>query len=151
MTKTKLLLFLSTGIFFVFICIVIVFNSNAPRTEIPTPTGVPGKNTPPVRKSTETKALTEEVPLQATPNPTYIQKVRQEPFWNMLPYYDAMNHYVIEYKDSDDKIVITTFGRGQEENFQKDTLSYRQEARDWLQANGARLNQLSIIYNPSDF
>ena len=87
--------------------------------------------------------------LSATIKPSYLEKIKEQPFWEILPYYDPLKHFVIEYKDSDDKILITTFARGQEENFQKDTLSYREEAREWLQTNGAKLNQLRIEYNPA--
>lgn len=88
--------------------------------------------------------------LVPTIKPSYLQKIKEQPFWEMLPHYDPSKHFFIEYKDSDDKIVITTFGRGQVEFYQKDTLVYRQEALTWLQANGAKLNQLTIEYNPSE-
>lgn len=90
----------------------------------------------------------EEVPLTGIPNPTYVQKIKQQPFWEELPYYT--DHYKIVYKDSDDKLIITTFGRGQIDNYRNDSLKYRQEARDWLVENGAELEKLRIEYVPAN-
>lgn len=78
----------------------------------------------------------EKEPVKAEVNPTYTNKIEREPFWEMLPYYSL--RFKIEYKDSADKIVITTMG--EEPQKQKDA------ALRWLEANGATIESLTIEY-----
>lgn len=93
---------------------------------------------------------TEEVPLIPTQNPEYLEKLKKEPFWDKLPYWSPQKTFVIEYKDSDDYILITTFAKKESPTFNQDTLHYRQEALSWLQANGLSSSSNVIIkYQPS--
>lgn len=93
---------------------------------------------------------TEEVPLIPTQNPEYLEKIKKEPFWDKLPYWSPQKTFVIEYKDSDDYILITTFAKKGSSTFTQDTLKYRQEALSWLRANGlTSLSKILIKYQPT--
>ena len=76
--------------------------------------------------------------LRIEQNPKYIQEVREQPFWEKLPYYTST--FKIEYIDSYKKIVITTFPP------ERNTNIYRQGALRWLRENGAKLETLTIEY-----
>ena len=97
------------------------------RGSLPTPTPVPG----PAAERTD-----HSVPET---NPAYLQKIAREPFWEKLPHWGKT--YKIEYKDSDDKILITTIN-----GTTTQITSYREEATTWLRQNGARLESLTIEY-----
>jgi hypothetical protein len=93
---------------------------------------------------------TEEVPLIPTQNPEYLEKLKKEPFWDKLPYWSPQKTFVIEYKDSDDYLLITTFAKKDSPTFTQDTLRYRQEALSWLQTNGLTSSSKVVIkYQPT--
>lgn len=77
-------------------------------------------------------------PPPPPPNPAYLEKIRREPFWEDLPYFS--DNYKIEYTDSNDLFIITTFLPA------SNTEVYKQDALTWLQENGADLNELTIEF-----
>jgi len=72
-------------------------------------------------------------------NPTYVERLKREPFWAMLPRWGP--HYKIEYLDSDNVIIITALN-----GTTAQVEGYREEALIWLKANGANLQTLTVQY-----
>ena len=88
-----------------------------------------------------------EEPPFPSPNPTYIELLKTQPFWDLLPY--RTDTYLIEHIMHNNTIQITTIIPGTNSP-EKERLieNYREDARDWLTQNGANLDQLRIIYKP---
>lgn len=123
------------SLFLVIVVIVIVllqvFTQNpATKGPFPTPTRFP--------LHSEESIDYDEPPPPGT-NPAYLQKIEEQPFWEMLPYFTTS--YKIEYKDSDNKIVITTISGTPEQIGE-----YRNSAVSWLRSNGARTDSLRFEY-----
>lgn len=92
----------------------------------------------PLSAPTETVIDTDIHKPPPSPNPTYIEKVRREPFWEKLPYFSQ--NYKIEYRDSSDTVIVTTFLPASK------TEIYKEEAILWLRSNGAKVDALKIEY-----
>lgn len=84
--------------------------------------------------------------LRIEQNPKYLEKIKREPFWDILPYWDPQRHFKIEYKDSDDYLLITLFAQDQ-----STTEQYREKARAWLRENGGIIEKLTIRYESRSF
>jgi len=82
---------------------------------------------------------TPTIPPPYRVNPTFTEKIKREPFWTMLPYFG--DTFKVEYKDSDDKIIITTLNGTAEQ-----VRSYQTAAVNWLKTNGGPINRLTIEY-----
>lgn len=85
--------------------------------------------------------------LKGDVNPKYVELLKTQPFWDMLPHYGST--FLVEYKQSNKIIQITTIippdGPSKNSLIQK----YRQEALDWLKSNGAQLESLRITFIPN--
>lgn len=131
-----------TFVIIIFIASIILFRNSENRQT--------NENTVPTPVSNQDESSgfgpAADFPDQPPPrtNPTYLQKIEEQPFWEMLPYYGET--FLVEYKSSDEKIVITTIDPGRVSNREELILQYRQQARNWLTQNGAILNQLTIEY-----
>jgi hypothetical protein len=125
-------------VFFLILINLTSFTPDAPRDVVPSPTPIPEKK--------QQDTTTDEEPLIPTPNPAYEAKIRQEPFWTLLPHWT--DHYKVEYRDSADTILIHLFLPDIASNAEKNTLQvqYRDEALTWLRTNGADINSLTIRY-----
>lgn len=113
-------------------------------------------NTTPVEESLPTPTINqddqihesaekESQPLES-PNPTFTELLKTQPFWDMMPYYGQ--NFLVEYFQSGETIIITTVDPGDVPKRAELMNQYRQEARDWLTDNGAILNELTIEYRP---
>lgn len=128
------------------ICVVI-FIVLISLPSVTTQQGTTGTASPtPVRRGATHSTTVDEKPLIPTPNPTYDAKVRKEPFWIRLPHWTT--RYKIEYKHSANVIIIHLFLPTTASNTEKNALQlqYRDEALQWLKANGAVLEELNIQY-----
>lgn len=137
--KAYILIAVATSLLLVVMISIFFLLQNRMSTSLsqnPTPTMFP---TPKIKYDEQYKYHNHIDKPPPKPNPTYLQKIKDEPFWEMLPHWS--NTYKIEYKDSADKIIITTINGTEAE-----TNSYKESARNWLQTNGAKLNELSIEY-----
>lgn len=87
----------------------------------------------------------DEVGPFPSPNPTFTELLKTQPFWDMLPH--RTDVYLIEHIMHNNTIRITTLGPSGEN---RDALieSYRNQALGWLTANGANLSELQIEYVP---
>lgn len=79
-------------------------------------------------------------------NPTYTQLLKTQPFWDMLPHYG--DTFLVEYKQSSETIQITTLTPPEGPTKNTQIQKYRQDALAWLEANGAKLEELRIVYIP---
>lgn len=109
------------------------------QTTLPTPTPVQTDSNR-ADKSIDIEDLDHN--LAPTQNPEYIEKITKQPFWDLLPYWDPQGSFNIEYMDSADQIVITTFAKNQ-----ADKTRLEQLARNWLEKNGAIIKELDLQYN----
>ena len=132
MSKKQIYIIVGVSLFFGIIIVIVGLSTLLRATtnignRILTPTPIPG---PAAERTNHSVPET---------NPAYLQKIAQEPFWEKLPYWGEA--YKIEYKDSDDKILITTLN-----GTTTQITSYRNDALTWLRQNGARLESLTIEY-----
>jgi hypothetical protein len=135
--RKNIIIAIALGIFFIIVLSIIFLIIFRPKNSTSTPV-VPDA-LPTTTVTDEVKKTADEIPLIPTQSPEYLEKITREPFWEMLPYYQ--DTYKIEYFDSADKIVITTV-RGT----QNQTQIYQDAAKNWLEANGAVLNNLQLEY-----
>lgn len=135
-----LAILLTLGVILVSILAFISENPK-PNKPIPTPTTSPTIQNPPLVDQGDI-----DKELAPTQDPSYLEKIKNQRFWNLLPYWSPNRHFKIEYKDSADYILITIFTKDTSL-----TSSYQREASSWLIQNGANLEDLTIEYQIENY
>ncbi|MBI5045381.1 MAG: hypothetical protein HZC02_05660 [Candidatus Levybacteria bacterium] len=141
--STKIILVLAVLLTLgVILVAVLAFISEKPESNKNTPIPTATPTTPPL--PIDQKDIDED--LAPTQNPSYIKKINEQKFWNLLPYWSPNKHFKIEYKDSKDYILVTIFT-----NDASLTSPFQKEATTWLTQNGAQLENLTIKYETENY
>lgn len=147
LNKTKILFIIAGILVLIIIFALTLILTPADETQIPA-----GPTPTPVGLNEQGEQIIpghrEEEPFPS-PNPTYTELLKSQPFWDQLPHRTTI--YLIEYIMHNDTIRITTIDPGDADpNRDRLIQSYRNQALGWLEARGADFNELNIEYVPEN-
>lgn len=88
--------------------------------------------------------------LRIEQSPEYLEKIKKEPFWDVLPYWSPRGTFKVSYFQSNNYILISTFADESlsTPEFNSLTSRYREEALTWIRSNGGDPASLPIRYDP---